>query len=144
MKTTLPKIQKTIDRKWYIVDAKGQTLGRVATRIAKVIDGKHHALFTHHIDNGDYVIVINAKEVHVTGKKKSDKMYFRHTKGYLGHWSQTPFETMIEKNPEYVIKSAVWGMLPKNKLGRDKLKRLKVFAGAEHAHEAQQPSPLHI
>jgi len=133
-----------IEHRWYIVDADGLILGRLASEVAKVIRGKHKPTFTPHMDTGDYVIVINASKVKVTGRKAEQKEYFRHT-GYMGHERFTPLATMLAKHPERVIEKAVYGMLPKTALGRQELRRkLRVFAGAEHPHVAQQPTPLPI
>lgn len=129
---------------WYIVDADGMVLGRLATEVARVIRGKHKAMFTPHMDTGDHVIVINASKVKVTGRKAEQKQYFRHT-GYMGHERYTSFETMLEKHPERIIEKAVHGMLPKTALGRTHLRtKLRVYAGAQHPHQAQQPKPLAI
>ncbi len=134
----------TITHQWFIVDAEGMVLGRLATEIAKIIRGKHKPTFTPHMDTGDNVIVINASKVRVTGKKAEQKRYFRHT-GYMGHERFTPFETMIEKHPERVIEKAVYGMLPKTALGRQVLRRkLRVFAGDKHDHSAQTPKVLDL
>ena len=131
-----------IEHKWFVVDADGMILGRLAAEIAKIIRGKHKPSFTPHMDTGDNVIVINAAKVKVTGRKAEQKQYFRHT-GYMGHERFTPFATMIAKHPERVIEKAVYGMLPKSTLARQELRRkLRVFAGAEHPHVAQQPTPL--
>ncbi len=133
---------KDIDRRWYIVDAEGMILGRLAAEIAKILRGKHKPMYTPHMDTGDNVIVINASKVKVTGRKAEQKQYFRHT-GYMGHDRLTPFATMIAKHPERVIEKAVYGMLPKSALGRQVLRRkLRVFAGAQHDHSAQQPVAL--
>jgi large subunit ribosomal protein L13 len=131
-----------IEHKWFVVDADGMILGRLAAEIAKIIRGKHKPSFTPHMDTGDNVIVINASKVKVTGRKAEQKQYFRHT-GYMGHERFTPFATMIAKHPERVIEKAVYGMLPKSTLARQELRRkLRVFAGADHPHVAQQPTPL--
>jgi len=131
-----------IERRWFVVDAEGMVLGRLATEIAKIIRGKHKPTYTPHMDTGDNVIVINASKVRVTGRKAEQKQYFRHT-GYMGHERFTPFASMIEKHPERVIEKAVYGMLPKSTLGRQVLRRkLRVFAGPQHDHAAQQPQPL--
>jgi large subunit ribosomal protein L13 len=131
-----------IQHDWYVVDADGMVLGRLAAEIAKIIRGKHKPMFTPHMDTGDNVIVINAAKVRVTGRKAEQKQYFRHT-GYMGHERYTSFSTMIEKHPERVIEKAVYGMLPKTALGRQNLRRkLRVFAGAQHDHQAQAPKPL--
>ena len=131
-----------IEHRWYVVDADGMVLGRLATEVAKIIRGKHKPMFTPHMDTGDNVIVINASKIRVTGRKAEQKEYFRHT-GYMGHERFTPFATMLAKHPERVIEKAVYGMLPKNALGRQKLRnKLRVFAGAQHEHTAQQPQVL--
>ena len=131
-----------IEQKWFVVDADGMVLGRLATEVAKIIRGKHKPIFTPHMDTGDGVIVINASKVRVTGRKGEQKEYFRHT-GYMGHERMIPFSTMIQKHPERVIEKAVYGMLPKTALGRQVLRRkLRVYANAEHPHVAQQPTPL--
>jgi large subunit ribosomal protein L13 len=133
-----------IEHRWYIVDADGLVLGRLASEIAKIIRGKHKPTFTPHMDTGDYVIVINASKVKVTGRKAEQKEYFKHT-GYMGHERFTPLATMLAKHPERVVEKAVYGMLPKTALGRQDLRRkLRVFAGTEHPHAAQQPMPLPI
>ena len=130
-----------IERSWYIVDADGQTLGRMASQIASILRGKHKPMFTPHMDCGDYVIVVNAEKVHVTGNRLDDKMYYRHS-GYPGGLKQTPLREMLQTKPERVIEEAVRRMLPKNNLGRHMLKKLKVYAGPEHQHQAQNPEPL--
>lgn len=131
-----------IEHKWYVVDAEGMVLGRLATQIAMILRGKHKPMFTPHMDTGDNVIVINASKVKVTGRKAEQKQYFRHT-GYMGHERFTPFATMIAKHPERVIEKAVFGMLPKTILSRTSLRRkLRVYAGAEHPHTAQQPQVM--
>jgi large subunit ribosomal protein L13 len=131
-----------IEHNWYVVDAEGMVLGRLATQIARILRGKHKPMFTPHMDTGDNVIVINASKVRVTGRKAEQKQYFRHT-GYMGHERYTPFATMIAKHPERVIEKAVFGMLPKTTLARTSLRRkLRVYAGAEHPHAAQLPQVL--
>jgi large subunit ribosomal protein L13 len=131
-----------IEQRWYVVDAEGMVLGRLATEVARVIRGKHKPIFTPHMDTGDNVIVINASKVKVTGRKAEQKEYFRHT-GYMGHERFTPFASMIAKHPERVIEKAVYGMLPKTALGRQVLRRkLRVYANADHPHVAQQPTAL--
>jgi large subunit ribosomal protein L13 len=131
-----------IEQRWFVVDAEGMVLGRLATEIARVIRGKHKPTYTPHMDTGDNVIVINASKVKVTGRKLEQKQYFKHT-GYMGHERYTTLGKMLSKNPERVIENAVYGMLPKTTLGRQVLRRkLRVFAGAEHAHVAQQPTKL--
>src|SRR6476469_6053641 len=131
-----------IEQRWYIVDAEGMVLGRLAAEVVKIIRGKHKPIFTPHMDTGDNVIVINAAKVKVTGRKAEQKEYFSHT-GYMGHEKFTPYSTMIAKHPERVIEKAVHGMLPKTALGRQVLRRkLRVYATAEHPHTAQQPTVL--
>lgn len=134
---------ETVKRDWYVVDAAGKTLGRLATEIATRLRGKHKAEYTPHVDTGDYIIVINAEKVAVTGKKRTDKMYYRHT-GYIGGLKEATFKDMIERHPEQVIEIAVKGMLPKGPLGRAMYRKLKVYAGSEHNHAAQQPQVLDI
>ena len=131
----------TVDRKWYVVDAEGQTLGRLASEVAKVLRGKNKAIFTPHIDTGDYVIVVNAEKIKVTGKKMDQKIYYRHS-DYVGGMKETTLKEMLAKHPERVIEYAVKGMLPKGPLGRKMYKKLFVYAGAEHPHAAQQPEEL--
>jgi len=141
MKTFTPTQIKGGDRKWHIIDAKGETLGRLATKIAVVLKGKNKASFVPHLDNGDYVIVTNSDKFKVTGKKLTDKMYYRHT-GYLGGLKETSLETLLEKKPSKALEFAVSGMLPKNKLRRGMISRLKLFTGDEHTYVAQQPEIL--
>ena len=131
----------TIDRKWYVVDATGMTLGRLASEIAKVLRGKNKPIFTPHIDTGDYVIVINAEKIAVTGKKLDQKIYYHHS-DYVGGMKETTLREKLAKKPESVIELAVKGMLPKGPLGRQMLKKLHVYAGSEHKHEAQKPEVL--
>jgi len=129
---------------WHLVDAEGQVLGRLASRVAQLIRGKHKATFTPHMDGGDFVVVINAEKVRLTGKKLGQKQYFRHT-GYMGHERFTPVATLLEKHPERVIEKAVFGMLPKTTLGKQTLrKKLKVYAGSEHPHQGQSPIPVDL
>jgi large subunit ribosomal protein L13 len=142
MKTYTPKATE-IDRKWWVVDADGKPLGRLATEVARVLRGKHKPIYTPHLDVGDHVVVINAEKVALTGKKAEQKTYFRHT-GYMGGEKHIPFKRMIEKHPERVIELAVRGMLPKNTLGRHMRKKLRVYAGGEHPHVGQAPEPLEI
>jgi len=132
-----------ISREWYIVDASSTTLGRLATVIADKLTGKSKVTFTPHVDNGDYVVVINAKNIQVTGNKMTDKMYYRHS-GYIGNLKEATLEEIIEKKPEIAVIEAVKGMLPKNKLQPDRLARLRVFPGTEHDHTAQTPKVLEI
>lgn len=131
----------TIDRKWYVVDATGLTLGRLASEVAKVLRGKNKAIFTPHIDTGDYVIIVNADKVKVTGKKLDQKIYYRHS-DYVGGMKETTLREMLNKKPERVVELAVKGMLPKGPLGRQMMTKLHVYAGAEHPHEAQKPEVL--
>ena len=131
----------TIERKWYVVDATGYTLGRLASEVAKVLRGQNKAIFTPHIDTGDYVIVINADKIKVTGKKMDQKVYYRHS-DYVGGMKEATLREMMDKKPEKVIELAVKGMLPKGPLGRTMYKKLFVYAGAEHGHEAQKPEVL--
>jgi large subunit ribosomal protein L13 len=141
---TFSATPKDIERRWYLIDADGMVLGRLASEVAKIIRGKHKPIFTPHMDTGDHVIVINASKVRVTGRKAEQKEYFRHT-GYMGHERFTPFATMIEKHPERVVEKAVFGMLPKSALGRQKLRlKLKVYAGQDHPHTAQQPTVVNL
>ena len=133
----------TVERKWYVVDAEGKTLGRLAAEVAKVLRGKHKPTFTPHVDTGDHVIVINAAKVALTGKKLVQKTYFRHS-GYPGGTTFTPAGQMLENKPERVIELAVRGMLPKNSLGRQMYRKLQVYRGAEHPHAAQLPEVLEI
>jgi large subunit ribosomal protein L13 len=131
-----------ISHDWHVVDADGIPLGRLASAVAQLIRGKHKPTFTPHMDGGDFVVVVNAEKVRLTGRKLSQKQYFRHT-GYMGHERFTPAKNMIEKHPDRVIEKAVFGMLPKNSLSRQKLRtKLKVYAGSEHPHAAQQPKPF--
>ena len=132
-----------VQRDWYIVDATDKTLGRMATEIARRLRGKHKPEYTPHVDTGDYIIVVNAEKVAVTGKKGSDKIYHSHT-GYPGGLKSISFDKLIEKAPERTIQSAVKGMLPRNPLGRAMFRKLKVYAGSEHPHTAQQPTVLDI
>ena len=130
-----------VERKWYVVDAEGKTLGRMASEVAAILRGKNKPTFTPHVDCGDYVIVINAEKVQVTGKKRQEKIYKRHT-GYPGGLRELTFEQLLEKHPEEVVKHAIKGMMPTGKLGRQMYKKLKVYAGPEHKHEAQKPEVL--
>ncbi|TKJ29555.1 MAG: 50S ribosomal protein L13 [Chloroflexi bacterium B3_Chlor] len=130
-----------INREWYLVDAEGQTLGRLASEIAQVLRGKHKPIYAPHLDTGDYVIVINAEKVHVTGKKLDQKIYHRHS-GYPGGLKSITLREQLKRHPSRVIRSAVKGMLPHNRLGRATMRKLKVYAGEAHPHQAQQPKPL--
>ena len=140
MKTYMANPDK-IERKWYVVDAEGQTLGRLAAEVAEVLRGKNKPEFTPHIDTGDNVIVINAEKIKVTGKKLDQKVYYHHS-DYVGGMKETTLREMMAKKPEQVIELAVKGMLPKGPLGRTMIKKLHVYAGAEHAHQAQKPEVL--
>jgi large subunit ribosomal protein L13 len=132
-----------IERDWYVVDAEGQTLGRLASAIASILRGKHKPFYTPHLDCGDYVVVVNAEKVHVTGRKLDQKYYHRHS-GYPGGLSSISLRDQLAKHPERVLQAAVKGMLPKNKLGRRMYKKLKVYAGDSHPHQAQQPKPMEM
>ena len=132
-----------VKRDWYVVDATGKTLGRLSTEIAHRLRGKHKPVFTPHVDTGDYIVVINAEKVRVTGNKMKDKMYHHHT-GYIGNLKSISLEKLLKQAPERVIETAVKGMLPRGPLGRQMLAKLRVFAGPEHTHTAQQPIPLDI
>lgn len=143
MKTTFMANASNIERKWYVVDAEGQTVGRLAAEVAKVLRGKNKPTFTPHVDTGDYVIVINAEKVKFTGKKLTDKTYFRHS-GYQGGTTFTSAGLMLEKFPERVIEHAVKGMLPHNRLGAQMYRKLSVYAGPEHPHVAQKPEKLEL
>ncbi len=140
---TFTATPSTIKRDWYIIDATDKTLGRLATEIARRLRGKHKAEYTPHIDTGDYIVVINAKDIHVSGNKRTDKMYHHHT-GYPGGIKSISFEKLLAKKPEKIIETAVKGMLPKGPLGRDMYRKLKVYADAQHQHAAQQPQVLEI
>ena len=142
MKTFSAKAHE-VNRDWYVVDAAGKTLGRLASEIAHRLRGKHKPIYTPHVDTGDYIIVVNADKVHVTGRKATDKMYYHHT-GYIGSLKSANFEKMQEKAPGRVIEMAVKGMLPKNPLGRAMFRKLKVYGGPDHQHAAQQPKPLNF
>lgn len=143
MKTTFMANASNIERKWYVVDAEGQTVGRLAAEVAKVLRGKNKPTFTPHVDTGDYVIVINAEKVKFTGKKLTDKTYFRHS-GYQGGTTFTSAGLMLEKFPERVIEHAVKGMLPHNRLGAQMYRKLSVYAGPEHPHAVQKPEKLEL
>lgn len=142
MKTTITKPAE-VERSWYIVDAEGQTLGRLSAKVAAVLRGKHKTGYSPSVDCGDYVIVINADKIHVTGNKLDDKMYYRHS-GYPGGLREMTLRQQLQKHPTRPVALAVKGMLPKNRLGRKMIKKLKVYAGAEHPHQAQQPVPLEL
>lgn len=142
MKTTITK-PADVERTWYVVDADGQTLGRLAARVAAVLRGKHKPGFSPSVDCGDYVIIVNADKIHVTGNKLTDKMYYRHS-GYPGGLTEMTLRDQLKRYPTRPVELAVKGMLPKNKLGRQMIKKLKVYQGAEHPHQAQQPLPLEL
>lgn len=142
MKTYLAPVNE-IEKKWYVVDAENKILGRLASEIAFRLRGKHKPTFSPFIDNGDFIIVTNADKIQLTGKKWDDKKYYRHT-GYLGGIKEATAKELLEKHPTDLVMNAVKGMLPKNKIGRAQLKKLKVYAGAEHPHKAQQPEQLEI
>ncbi len=144
MRTYMAKPAEALpQRKWWVVDATNQPLGRLASRVASVLRGKHKAQFTPHVDTGDFVVVINADKVKLTGSKASDKMYYRHS-GFPGGIKSVSFEQLMEKHPNQPIEKAVKGMLPKNTLGRKMLSKLKVYAGEQHPHQAQQPATLEL
>lgn len=130
-----------VNQEWFLVDAQGQTLGRLATRIARVLIGKNKPHFTPGVDLGDYVVVVNAKQIRVSGKRLDQKVYYRHS-GYPGGLKAVTLREQLDKHPERVIRSAVWGMLPHNRYGRSLLRKLRVFSGPQHAHKAQKPTPL--
>jgi large subunit ribosomal protein L13 len=140
MKTQFAK-KGEVERKWYVVDAKDAVLGRLATKIATYLRGKNKPVFTPNVDTGDFIIVINADKVRLTGRKLSDKVYYHHT-GYIGGIKAQTAKDLLEKQPEKIIEKAVWGMLPKNTLGKQMFKKLKVYKGAEHPHKAQAPEIL--
>ena len=142
MKTFVAK-EEDVAKKWYVVDAKDKVLGRLATQIAMRLRGKHKPVFTPHADTGDFVVVLNAEKIALTGKKWGKKIYYHHT-GYVGGLKQITAEKLLEKKPEDILRFAVKGMLPKNSLGRRQLKKLKIYVGTDHPHEAQQPEVLEI
>lgn len=142
MKTFSAKAE-SVSRDWFVVDANGKTLGRLASEIAHRLRGKHKAEYTPHVDTGDYIVVVNAEKIRVTGAKSTDKMYYHHT-GYPGGIRSISFEKLIDKAPERVLQRAIKGMLPRNPLGRAMFSKLKVYAGSEHPHAAQQPQPLNL
>lgn len=140
---TLSAKPESVRRDWYVVDAAGKTLGRLSSEIASRLRGKHKPEYTPHVDTGDYIVVVNAEKIAVTGKKTSDKMYHKHT-GYIGGLKSISFDKLIVKAPEQIIEISVKGMLPKGPLGREMFKKLKVYAGESHPHTAQQPQALEI
>ena len=141
-KTVIPK-KNDSDRKWWLVDADGMVLGRLATKIANVLRGKDHPSYTPFFDNGDFVIVINADKVKLTGNKEEQKVYYRHS-GWMGGIKETSYKRMLKNHPERILEAAVKGMLPKNKLNRKIIKKLKIYSGSEHNHKAQKPETLSI
>lgn len=142
MKTYVTKPDE-VEREWFVVDASGKTLGRLATEVARILRGKHKPIYSPMIDVGDYVIVVNAEKVRVTGRKLTQKFYYRHS-GYPGGFKQVSLRDMLARHSTRVIEYAVWGMLPKNALGRRMFKKLKVYAGPDHPHQAQNPKPLEL
>ena len=138
---TISAREQDIQRDWYVIDAQGQTLGRLATQVATLLRGKHKPNYTPHVDCGDYVIIVNAEKVHVTGQKMTQKIYYRHS-GYPGGLKQVTLRDQLQKFPDRVVEQAVRGMLPKNRLGRRMFKKLKVYAGSDHPHQAQQPKSI--
>jgi large subunit ribosomal protein L13 len=142
MPTVIPK-KSEIERRWFVVDAQGQVLGRLASRVASILRGKHKPTFTPHLDLGDHVVVINAEKIHLTGRKLTDKVYRWHT-GYIGGLREVSAGSLLRSHPERVIEWAVEGMLPKNRLGRAMVKKLRVYRGGDHPHAAQQPTVLEI
>ena len=138
---TISAREQDVQRDWYVIDAQGQTLGRLASRVATLLRGKHKPIYTPHVDCGDYVIVVNAEKIHVTGQKMTQKKYYRHS-GYPGGLKEVTLRDQLQKFPDRVIEKAVQGMLPKNRLGRRMFKKLKIYAGPTHPHQAQQPKSL--
>ena len=134
---------QNVEREWFIIDAEGQTLGRLSTEVAHRLRGKHKPVYTPHVDTGDYIVIVNAEKIRVTGRKLQDKMYYHHT-GYIGNLKSTNLAKLLQEHPTRAIEKAVKGMLPKNSLGRAMFKKLKVFAGPEHPHAAQQPKELKL
>ena len=143
MSTTVSAKPAEVRHDWYVVDAEGKTLGRLASEIARRLKGKHKPIFTPHVDTGDYIVVVNAEKIAVTGNKMKDKMYHHHT-GYIGNLKSISLEKQLIKAPERVLETAVRGMLPRTSLGRTMMKKLRIFVGPEHTHQAQQPQPLDI
>jgi len=142
LETYIPKLNE-INQKWLVVDANGQILGRLASEVASILRGKNKPIFTPHMDVGDYVIIINAGKIRVTGKKAKTKKYYRHT-GYPGGLRSDSYSDLIKSNPARILEKAIWGMLPHNKLGKKIYKKLKIYAGNEHPHEAQKPEKIEI
>jgi len=142
MKTYMPKSGQ-VERKWYVVDAKGKILGRLASQVASILRGKNKPIYSPHVDTGDYVIIVNAAEVELTGKKKQQKMYRYHT-GHPGGLKEMSYEKLLKQKPEKAVYEAVWGMIPHNRLGRKVVKKLKIYRGSEHKHHAQKPEKLEL
>lgn len=142
MKSYMARPQE-VERKWYVVDAEGQTLGRLATEVARLLRGKTKPQYTPHVDTGDFVIVVNADRVNVTGRKAEQKLYRRHT-GYPGGLKEVSYEQMMDRKPTEIVRKAVYGMMPKTRLARQQFKKLKIYAGPEHLHEAQSPVPYEV
>lgn len=142
MKSYMARPQE-VERKWYVVDAEGQTLGRLAAEITKVLRGKNKPQYTPHVDTGDFVVVVNADRIEVTGRKAEQKVYRRHT-GYPGGLRETSYEVMMQRKPTEILRKAVWGMMPKSRLARQQFKKLKIYAGSEHPHAAQTPEPYEV
>jgi large subunit ribosomal protein L13 len=132
-----------VERKWHVIDAEGQTLGRLATEIARLLRGKNKPQYTPHVDTGDFVVVVNAEKVVVTGKKAEQKIYYRHT-GYPGGLRETSYEVLLERKPTEILRKAVRGMMPRTRMGRQQFRKLKIYAGPEHPHEAQSPEPYEV
>lgn len=143
MRKTYSAKAEEVERTWYVVDAEGRTLGRLATEVARILRGKHKPIYTPHVDTGDFVIIVNADKIRVTGKRLDQKMYYRHS-GYMGGLKETSLRTMLNKHPERVLQLAVKGMMPKNPLGRKMYRKLKVYAAPDHPHAAQNPQPLEL
>ena len=143
MEKTFVTRDKDVQREWYVVDAAGQTLGRLATQVARILRGKHKPMYSPSVDTGDCVIIVNAEKIRVTGRKLDQKIYYRYS-GYPGGLKEITLRTLLQKHPTRVIEHAVRGMLPKNRLGRQMFKKLKVYAGPDHPHEAQQPKPFEL
>ncbi len=143
MEKTYVTKEKDVQREWHVVDATGQTLGRLATQVAYILRGKHKPIYSSSVDTGDYVIVVNAEKIHVTGRKLDQKIYYRHS-GYPGGLKTVTLRNLLQRHPTRVIEHAVRGMLPKNRLGRRMFKKLKVYAGPDHPHAAQRPRPLEL
>ena len=132
-----------VERKWHVIDAEGQTLGRLATEIARLLRGKNKPQYTPHVDTGDFVVVVNAEKVVVTGKKAEQKIYYRHT-GYPGGLRETSYDVLLERKPTEILRKAVRGMMPRTRLGRQQFRKLKIYAGPEHPHEGQAPEPYEV